>query len=215
MSNIGAGQRIMLNLVFLPATEPGDQTYGMVPERIEGYPAASIHQIHYPTIVWYNETIRREAIAQIHSLDVPSVILVGFSKSGLGAWNIARTIPERISGTIIFDAPVARDELHPSGTDPFYESDASWQEDLPIRTVKNFHAVMPKTHSLVLISGESFHEEMCALSEAMSRIGCEHMFLPRPHLKHHWQSGWIEEGLNARWGKREAVSGKRGGPGFA
>jgi len=186
----------MLNLVFLPVTEPGDETYGMVPERIGAYPAASIHTIHYPTMVWYNETTRREAIAQIRSFDVASVILVGFSKSGLGAWNIARTIPDRISGTIIFDAPVARDELPPWGTGPFYESNASWREDLPIRTVQDFQAVMPKTQSLVLISGESFHEEMCTLSQALCKARVEHVFLPRPQLKHHWNSGWVEEGLN-------------------
>jgi pimeloyl-ACP methyl ester carboxylesterase len=187
----------MLNLVFLPATEPGDATYGTVPAWIEAYPAAAIHQIHYPAMVWYNKTVCREAIAQIRSIDAATVILVGFSKSGLGAWNIARSIPDRISGTIIFDAPVARDELPPWGTGPFYASDTSWQEDLPIRTIRDFQAVMPKTHSLVLLSGESFHEEMCALSQALSKIKAEHVFLPRPHLKHHWQSGWIEEGLHA------------------
>lgn len=185
-----------MNLVFLPATEPGDRTYGTVPERVEGYPAARIHEVHYPSMVWYNEGIRKEAIAQILALDVESVILVGFSKSGLGAWNIARTIPDRVSGTIIFDAPVARDERHPSETAPFYASDVSWQEDLPIRTVPDFQAAMPGTHSLVLISGSSFHEEMCRLSYTLSKAGAKHVFLPRPHRQHHWDSGWVEEGVS-------------------
>lgn len=187
----------MANLVFLPATEPGDETYGRIPERIDAYPAASIQQIYYPTMVWYNGAIRKEAIAQIRSLDIASVILVGFSKSGLGAWNIVRTIPNGISGTIIFDAPVAREERPPWGTTPFYESDASWLEDLPTRTIEDFCTKVPRTHTLVLISGESFHKEMCTLAQALSKTKVEHVFLPRPHLKHHWQSGWIEEGLNA------------------
>ena len=185
-----------MNLVFLPATKPGDETYGIVPDRIEAYPAVVVHQIYYPTMVWYNEAVRREAIAQINSLDIAPIILVGFSKSGLGAWNIARAIPDRIACTIIFDAPVARDRLPPWGTTSFYGSDAMWQEDLPIRTVPEFQAVMPATHRLVLISGASFHDEMCMLSQALSKSGTKHVFLPRPHLKHHWNSGWIEEGLN-------------------
>ena len=92
----------MLNLVLLPATEPGDDTYGIMPGRVEAYPSAVVHPVHFPTMVWYNESIRNAAIAQIQSLETNPVILVGFSKSGLGAWNIARTIPQRISGTIIF-----------------------------------------------------------------------------------------------------------------
>lgn len=185
----------MIHLVFLPATDPGDETYGTVPERIESYPAVSTHQVHYPTMVWYNEAVRREAVAQIRSLDVASVILVGFSKSGLGAWNIAQTIPDRISGTIIFDSPVASEDRQRFGTAPFYRDDTSWHRDLPLRTIREFQAVMPKEHNLVLVSGEGFHEEMCALSDAMDEAGLAHAFLPRPHLKHHWNSGWIEEGL--------------------
>ena len=86
----------MRNLVFLPVCGPGDETYGAIPERITGYPAACLWQVRYPTMVWYSEAIRREAIAQIRSFGAPSVILVGFSKSGLGAWNIVRTIPNLI-----------------------------------------------------------------------------------------------------------------------
>ena len=185
-----------MNLVFLPATEPSDQTYGAAPERIEGYPDAAIHQIRYPTLVWYNEAVREDAIAQIRSFGVPSVVLVGFSKSGLGAWYIARTIPELVSGTIIFDSPVAHEDRHSWGTGSFYEDGASWQRDLPIYTAGEFQAAMGKTHRLVLISGEEFHEQMCTLSQAMTKAGHDHAFLPRPHMKHHWNAGWIEEGLN-------------------
>jgi len=187
----------MPDLILLPATEPTDKTCGTIPERIDAYPAASLRQVHYPAMVWYNEAVRNEAIAQIRAFDLGSVILVGFSKSGLGAWNIARTIPDRISATIIFDAPVARHELPPWGTAPFYDSDESWHKDVPVRTVEEFEAAVPRTHKLVLISGEGFHKEMCLLAGALSKTTVSYVFLPRPHLRHHWQSGWIEDGLNA------------------
>ena len=41
------------------------------------------------------------------------------------------------------------------------------------------------------------HEEMCLLSQALSDNECEHVFLPRPEMRHHWQTGWVEEGLQA------------------
>jgi len=185
----------MLHLVFLPATEPGDETFGVVPERIEACPGASVHQVHYAGMVWYNEHVRQEAIAQIRALELERIVLVGFSKSGLGAWNIARTIPGLVSGTIIFDAPVARENVASLGARAFYTDDPSWRRDLPIHTVQEYGAAMPGTHSLVLISGGSFHQEVYSLSQALSEAMVEHVFLPRPHLEHHWNSGWIEEGL--------------------
>lgn len=185
----------MKNLVFLPATDPGDMKYGTPPERITGFPDASTHKIRYPNLVWYNKSVCDEAVAQIRAFNVSSVILVGFSKSGLGAWNISRTIPKLVTGTIIFDAPVTRRELPPWGTAPFYTDDASWQEDLPINTIEEYQTNMPVTHQLVLISGVGFHDEMLQFSDELSRCGCRHVYLPRPRMEHHWNSGWIEEGL--------------------
>jgi pimeloyl-ACP methyl ester carboxylesterase len=187
----------MANLLLLPATEPDDETYGLIPKRLESCPAATLQEIAFPTMVWYNKAVRSQAIHQIRALGTGPSTLVGFSKSGLGAWNILRAIPERISATIIFDAPVVREELPPWGTAPFYDGDESWQEDLPARTVEDLQNVVPATHRLVLISGEAFHTEMAALARALSATTINHVFLPRPHLKHHWRSGWLEEGLQA------------------
>lgn len=185
----------MTTLVFLPATDTRDSRYGVIPISINGYPDFNIRTVNYPTLVWYNGKIQREAVEQIRSWNLTSIVLVGFSKSGLGAWNIARQIPELISGTIIFDAPVARIELPGWETQLFYSNDEEWQKDLPIRSIDNFYRCMPKSHKLVLISGPSFHSEMVLLSEALTRIGNKHSFLDRSDTKHHWNSGWIEEAM--------------------
>lgn len=172
----------MFHLVFLPATEPDDETYGMIPDQVAGYPEAVVHRMRFPRMVWYNETVRDEVVAQIRALDVAPIVLVGFSKSGLGVWNIAR------------------ETLPPWGTVPFYASDADWRADLPLHTLAAFQAAVPRTHKLVLISGANFHDEMCVLAQALSETCIEFVFLPRPHLNHHWQSGWIEEGVRTLCG---------------
>jgi len=187
----------MHELVLLPATEPGDETYGSMPERIDAYPDASIHQIRFPTMVWYNKTIRRETTSKIRSLGVEPIILIGFSKSGLGVWNVAREIPNLVSGMIIFDSPSVRLEPPLPEINPYYESPTAWREDVPNLTVEHFQTVMPKTSKLVLISGESFHDEMCTFADTLAGTSINYIFLQRQHLKHHWRSGWIEEGLKA------------------
>ncbi len=188
------------SLVFLPATDPDDRTYGIIPVQLADYPDVSIHQVRFPAMVWYNETVRQYAMAQIGDWGNAPIILVGFSKSGLGAWHIARTMTDRVVATIIFDAPVARAELPPWGTQPFYADDQAWQKDLPLRTAQAFAAAVPEQHRLILISGAKFHDEMGSLSQALADIGHQHVFMDRRDLKHHWNSGWIEEGL-ARLGE--------------
>lgn len=184
------------HLVFLPATADDDPRYGTIPTQLEGYPDASILRVRYPSMVWYNRAVRAEAIDQIRSWRVAPLVLIGFSKSGLGAWNIARAIPERVAATIIFDGPVARQVLPPWGAAPFYADDAAWQRDLPLNTLAEFQAAVPAPHRLVLISGRSFHQEMETLSLALGSAAVQHTFLPRPTMEHHWNAGWIEEGLN-------------------
>lgn len=188
-----------MNVICLPATDPRDERYGTVPNQIAGYPDAAIRQVRFPTVVWYNEAVRREAKAQILGWGLSDVTLVGFSKSGLGAWNIAREIPDRVGATIIFDAPASRDHLPPWGTAPFYADDEAWQADLPLRTVESFAATASRTHRLVLIPGDGFRDEMRTLSRALAAAGHDHVYLDIGPIAHHWNSGWLEVGLRAAY----------------
>lgn len=196
-----------MNLVFLPATAPGDTSYGSMPRRLDCAPAATIRHVEYPRLVWYNAAVRESAIAQIRAWGVSPVVLVGFSKSGLGAWNMTRAIPDEVAATLLFDAPVARESCPPWGTAPFYADDAAWQEDLPIRAVEPFAASMPAQHRLVLVAGPQFGDDMGMLSHALDRIGHAHTLVDGTAYRHHWNSGWIDSALSALVDGRHAEHG--------
>jgi pimeloyl-ACP methyl ester carboxylesterase len=184
----------VLNLVFLPATEPDDDTYGRPPAEL----AADVEafEVRFPRMVWYNQKVRREALRQIDAMPVDELVLVGFSKSGLGAWHLARELGGRATATIIFDAPMSRQGVPREwGAGPFYADEEQWQRDLPSRHIEEFVSCVPARHRLVLISGEHFHAEMEPVSVALGNIGHAPTFLARPELRHHWQAGWIELGL--------------------
>jgi len=122
----------------------------------------------------------------------PGAILIGFSKSGLGAINIGCVMPYFFSHIIVFDAPLVRRQLPPWDTKGFYSSDAQWQRDLPARKVAQI-AQCP--WRLVLISGEAFGDEMRDFSLLLNSCGYKHEFIASPKRKHSWNSGWIELGL--------------------
>ena len=179
------------HLVFLPATDPGETTFGVIPECIPTHPELRLDAVFFPTMVWYNRQVRAAAIEQIKRLATGRVVLVGFSKSGLGAWNLTRELADRVAATIIFDAPVARDQLPPWGTAPFYGDDEAWQEDLPIRHIAAHREAVPASHRLILVTGANFHDEMVTFSAALNEQGVAHDLVALPDRRHHWDSGWL------------------------
>ena len=173
--------------VLLPATDPADTTFGT--------PPPDLPSVDFERQVWYNREIRQEVIRQIREDQLTPVALIGFSKSGLGAWNLTREHPEWIKACVIFDAPMTLESLPPWGTAAFYPDENEWQADLPLRTLDSFLESVPESLPLVLISGVMFHDQMCHMSEALQEKGREHVFLPRPEMAHHWESGWLQEGM--------------------
>ncbi len=184
-----------LRLVFLPATEPTDTTYGVIPKTLSFGSHSVCQSLDFGRLVWYNAAVRAEARAQISRLDPGLIVLVGFSKSGLGAWNLTRELPDRVAATLIFDAPLTRAKLPPWGTAPFYADDAAWAADRPLLQIAAFKASVPASHRLILISGANFHGEMETFSKALRTAGVAHAFLASPGRRHHWNSGWLEEAL--------------------
>ncbi len=187
-----------MHIVNLPATEPGDPTYGSSPTHIASMSDLRCHQVCFQHMVWYNLQVRTEAVRQIEELGLDTFVLVGFSKSGLGAWHLAQTLPDQVTATIIFDAPMMRDSIPVEwGAGPFYTDDSQWLQDLPTHSVANFlHSVKPG-HRLVLVSGAAFDEQMKAFSQVLIDAGCQHTFLHHPEIRHHWDSGWLELALGA------------------
>ena len=86
--------------------------------------------------------------------------------------------------------------MPPWNISEFYINTVEWQEDLPFLSMQDFHAAVSESHHLILLSGAEFHDEMHALSHSMAQLESNHLFLNRSKMEHHWNSGWIEDGVN-------------------
>ncbi|MFA7237225.1 MAG: hypothetical protein WC058_10195 [Phycisphaeraceae bacterium] len=184
------------DLVILPATVPGDATYGSTPDHVADHPDWRVHQVRFPRQVWYNAAIRRQAADQIRAMRLRSFVLVGFSKSGLGAINLMRELGDSVAATIVFDAPVARSITYPGDAADFYADDRTWRDDLPLTHAAALAPTLGPTHRLILISGANFHDEMATFSHRLTELHADHTFLPRPRMAHHWQAGWLSQALS-------------------
>lgn len=181
----------MRDLILLPATEPDDDTYGFTPG---GMPGWRLHIIDFPRMVWYNAEVRRDAAARVTALDVTDAVLVGFSKSGLGALNMtaelsATDLGSAVTATVVFDAPVCH-QASRWPNEAFYDPQ-TWAADLPLNCVDRFVREIPGAHQLVLHSGASFHDDMQSYAHELERRRCPHTFIADPRRAHHWDSGWL------------------------
>jgi hypothetical protein len=73
-----------MDVIYLPATEPDDDTFGHPPGPFADMPSIRVFEVSYSRMVWYNEEIRVEEIQQIEAMPADQYVLVGFSKSGSG-----------------------------------------------------------------------------------------------------------------------------------
>ena len=194
------------HLVYLPAAGAGNVTWGKPDLQMHWGANVSCHLWPSETQVWYNLDIRQQIMAYIDGLATSQgtdetstsasaperIILVGFSKSGLGALNLAPMLKDRLAGVVIFDTPTSMALRAGWGIEPFYPDDEHWQADLPANRIKTYASVFGEDCPLVLITGSAFHEQMSTFSDNLNQAGVTHQYIHRPAMKHNWQTGWLE-----------------------
>lgn len=188
-------------ILFLPATAPGDTRYGcdqeewpLIQSRFGGVSCTSIR---FDTMVWYNRQVRNEGYTKMVNAcggDLRDLIVVGFSKSGCGAINFALDYPNTFKAVVVFDAPLVNEDIHRfHNLDKFYPSTQALQEDVPLRRIRNGQT-FGKT-SIVLIHGEEYSDEMNSFFAELKDKGGHARVLSDIAYPHSWNSGWVVPAL--------------------
>ena len=180
----------MATEIYLPASAPSNTRYGLAPQKpaVQGH---AYYSVTFEDEVWYNSEVRVEARRQIKQIPGSGHILVGFSKSGSGALNMALDDPTLYKAVVIFDSPLCHNDLPPWNTTAFYDQ-ASWEEDLPLNRMDHI-AALAKTVQIIHIGGHAFCKDHQAFDRMLSERQIPALFAPRPDLDHHWDSGWVAE----------------------
>lgn len=191
-----------MKVIVLPATDPADTRYGRIDHDglAVAFPSASFHCIHFDRMVWYTEEVRAEAYRQIDAiLSVASnapVCLVGFSKSGVGAFNLVLDHPSVFAHVVIFDAPLTNRDRSKYGMTAFYASDEALAADDPLARLEQGSVV--GSTSFILVSGEAFADQMGKAANSLRGLNVPHRWLRGGDLyAHRWDSGWLENSLKA------------------
>jgi len=121
-------------------------------------------------------------------------LLVGFSKSGWGAWSLLLRHPDLFHRAAAFDAPMMMDAPGKYGSGPIFGTVENFR-NYQISSLLEERAVeLKKTPSrLILIGQGNFHAEHERIQQQLESAMIPFTFIAVPIREHSWHSDWLPE----------------------
>lgn len=119
--------------------------------------------------------------------------LLGFSKSGWGAWSMLLRHPDEFQRAAAWDAPLMMDGLGKYGTTPIFGDEENFRRYELTRLLEKLDGTTWLKSRLILTGQGNFqkeHEQMHALLEQRK---IPHTYLKGELRQHDWHSGWVAD----------------------
>jgi S-formylglutathione hydrolase FrmB len=122
--------------------------------------------------------------------------LVGYSKSGWGAFTLILRHPHQFGQAAAWDAPMMMDKPGGYGSGPIFGGEENFQHYQVTRLIEHADRSFTRQSRLILTGyfGD-FRQHHIALHELMKEQGILHQYRDGPTRKHDWHSGWLAEAL--------------------
>jgi S-formylglutathione hydrolase FrmB len=132
--------------------------------------------------------------------------LLGFSKSGWGAWSLLLRHPDVFERAIAWDAPMMMDRLGKYGTGEIFGTQDNFEQYRIADLLRRRAADLASGERLILTGYDNFrghHQQVHALLE---QLGIRHEYRDGPQRKHDWHSGWVEAAVELLMRRADAQS---------
>jgi len=121
--------------------------------------------------------------------------LVGFSKSGYGAYSLLLRHPEVFAKAAAWDAPLMTEQPNKYGMELIFGRRENFEKyKIPNLLQKRAATLGPSTR-LILTGYGGFRREHQAAHALMEELKIRHIFRDGPERKHAWNSGWLPEAV--------------------
>jgi hypothetical protein len=162
---------------------------------------------------WYadhptNQTIRQESF--FIKVVVPFIdktypvraeasgrLLLGFSKSGWGAWSLLLRHPDMFGKGVAWDAPLMMGKPGMYGSGDIFGTVENFENYRVSKLLEdNSDKFSNKNEKrLVLLGYGNFRAEHVQVQTLMDERKIAHEYRDGPERKHDWHSGWVKEGI--------------------
>jgi hypothetical protein len=121
--------------------------------------------------------------------------LLGFSKSGWGAWSLLLRHPELFDRAAAWDAPLAESAPVNFGMGPIFGTQENFERYRVETLLRTQAPRLGEKPRLVLTGYGSFRGQHVRIHEDMTRWGIPHVYRDGPAREHRWDSGWVPEAV--------------------
>lgn len=122
-------------------------------------------------------------------------LLLGFSKSGWGAYSLLLRHPDYFARAAAWDAPLNMAAPNQFGMGPIFGTQECF-DNYRISSLLAKQAEKLKSSSrLALIGYSNFRPHHQAIHQHMKTLGIPHEYRDVRHGKHDWMSGWLEDAV--------------------
>jgi len=204
-------------VLFILPVEKGTETHWGDPiKEVQKLDLANQHQVIcvFPTfsaLPWYadhptNKTIRQESHL-LHSV-IPYVekhypirkvaqgrFLLGFSKSGWGAWSLLLRHPDQFQKAMAWDAPLLLDQPGPYGTKPIFGTTDNFKQYQLTRLLDKQAQHFQGEPRLFHWGYDSFRKHHQQMDLKLQELKIKAVYRDGPQRQHHWESGWLGEAV--------------------
>ena len=121
--------------------------------------------------------------------------LLGFSKSGWGAWSLLARHPDLFGRAAAWDAPLEMPRFDLYGAAQVFGTQEHFEAHRVLPALKNRAALAHAPSRLVLTGFDNFREHHINAHRHLEGWQIDHLYRDGPQRKHVWDSGWVEEAV--------------------
>lgn len=130
--------------------------------------------------------VRREASARL---------LVGFSKSGWGAFSLLLRHPDIFGRAAAWDAPLNKQKPDQFGMDKIFASQENFMDYQISRLIEQQASAVQDGQRLIHLGYGNFRDHHLAIEQLLIQNKITHRFHDGPKRQHAWTSGWLPEAI--------------------
>jgi len=120
-------------------------------------------------------------------------LLVGFSKSGWGAWSLLLRHPDKFAKAAAWDAPLTMDEPGRYGSGPIFGTPENFERYHIAKLLERRAELLSQSRRLILMGHGGFKQQHDEMHRLLVRLGIGHDYREGPKREHAWGSGWLPE----------------------
>lgn len=180
-----------LNVVFVAPTFSHLPWYADHPSRAEIRQESYLCKVVIPFID-RTYPVQREAKGR-H--------LLGFSKSGWGAWSLLLRNPELFGRAVAWDAPLMMEKPGKYGSGEIFGPAENFERFRVSKLLASKADLFHKEKRLFLYGYGNFRAEHEQAHSLMNRLKIVHDYQDGPFRKHNWHSGWVKDAVQRLVGR--------------